>query len=218
MDPWECCGQDEYCKRGCHEEGGCNNGCIVPKLYVRLAKFEDAALAEPDADVAEAIEELRLGENAWGHGHVFAPTPYTVSLAITALRQYQKPKRCRLCHDEIDIADIDPLCAACINTLEIAQSIQYQKPTDEAVQRAIPWLKKLRSKVIAESTPYEDTLYAESIDTVLEYVRQMRSEPCEWCKDSSDALYAFRQANGEHTTAKKAKHCPNCGRPLKGGE
>jgi len=42
-------------------------------------------------EVAEAIEELRLGENAWGRGHVFAPTPYTVSLAIAALRQYQKP-------------------------------------------------------------------------------------------------------------------------------
>jgi hypothetical protein len=29
FDPWECCGQDKYCQRGCHEEGGCNNGCIV---------------------------------------------------------------------------------------------------------------------------------------------------------------------------------------------
>lgn len=42
LDPWECCGQDKYCKRGCHDEGGCNNGCIVPKLYSRLARYEDA--------------------------------------------------------------------------------------------------------------------------------------------------------------------------------
>ena len=42
LDPWECCGQDKYCQRGCHEEGGCTNGCIVPKLYSRLAKYEDA--------------------------------------------------------------------------------------------------------------------------------------------------------------------------------
>ena len=41
FDPWECCGQDNYCKRGCHEPGGCTNGCIVPKLYARLAKYED---------------------------------------------------------------------------------------------------------------------------------------------------------------------------------
>lgn len=42
LDPWECCGQDDYCKRGCHDEGGCNSGCIVPKLYKRLAVLEDA--------------------------------------------------------------------------------------------------------------------------------------------------------------------------------
>lgn len=41
LDPWECCGQDSYCKRGCHENGGCTNGCIVPKLYSRLAEYED---------------------------------------------------------------------------------------------------------------------------------------------------------------------------------
>lgn len=45
LDPWECCGQDKYCKRNCHEEGGCANGCIVPKLYRRLAMYEDVGLA-----------------------------------------------------------------------------------------------------------------------------------------------------------------------------
>lgn len=42
FDPWECCGQDEFCIRGCHDQGGCTNGCIVPKLYCRLASYEDA--------------------------------------------------------------------------------------------------------------------------------------------------------------------------------
>lgn len=42
FDPWECCGQDKYCKRGLDEEGGCVNGCKVPKLYRRLADCEDA--------------------------------------------------------------------------------------------------------------------------------------------------------------------------------
>ena len=42
LDPWECCGQDKYCQRGCHDKGGCTNGCIVPKLYSRLAEYEDA--------------------------------------------------------------------------------------------------------------------------------------------------------------------------------
>lgn len=37
MDPWECCGQDGTCTR----PGGCNNGCTVPKLYDKLAQYED---------------------------------------------------------------------------------------------------------------------------------------------------------------------------------
>lgn len=45
LDPWECCGQDYFCKRGCHEEGGCTNGCIVPKIYVRLASLEDTGVS-----------------------------------------------------------------------------------------------------------------------------------------------------------------------------
>ena len=53
LDPWETCGQDNYCKRGCHEQGGCTNGCIVPRIYGRLAAYEDTGL-EP-----EEIKELR---------------------------------------------------------------------------------------------------------------------------------------------------------------
>lgn len=44
LDPWECCGQGNYCKRDCHEDGGCNNGCIVPRLYSRLGQYEDTGL------------------------------------------------------------------------------------------------------------------------------------------------------------------------------
>lgn len=50
LDPWECCGQDKYCKRDCHEEGGCNNGCIVPRLYSRLARYEDLGLLPEEVD------------------------------------------------------------------------------------------------------------------------------------------------------------------------
>lgn len=57
LDPWECCGQDKYCKRGCHEEGGCNNGCIVPRLYSRLARYEDLGL------LPEEIDELLHSTN-----------------------------------------------------------------------------------------------------------------------------------------------------------
>lgn len=62
LDPWECCGQDRFCGRGCNDLGGCTNGCIVPKLYARLAAYEDtglepeeinALLAERDAAIAD---------------------------------------------------------------------------------------------------------------------------------------------------------------------
>lgn len=54
LDPWEMCGQDNYCKRGCHEQGGCAKGCIVPRIYARLAAYEDTGL-EP-----EEIYEVRF--------------------------------------------------------------------------------------------------------------------------------------------------------------
>lgn len=63
LDPWECCGQDKFCTRGCHDEGGCTNGCIVPKVYCRLAKYEDIGLTpeqirEVDKLYTEKCEEL----------------------------------------------------------------------------------------------------------------------------------------------------------------
>lgn len=52
LDPWECCGQDNYCKRDSLEKGGCCNGCIVPKLYRRLGSLEDA-MEDETSDVAD---------------------------------------------------------------------------------------------------------------------------------------------------------------------
>lgn len=45
LDPWECCGQDNYCVRPNNKPGGCRNGCIVQKLYTRLAQYEDTGLS-----------------------------------------------------------------------------------------------------------------------------------------------------------------------------
>lgn len=44
FDPWECCGQDKYCQRGCHDPGGCTKGCIVPQMYARSGAYEDTDL------------------------------------------------------------------------------------------------------------------------------------------------------------------------------
>ena len=40
-DPWELCGMDRYCKKGCHEKGGCTKGCHILKMYRKLAEYED---------------------------------------------------------------------------------------------------------------------------------------------------------------------------------
>ncbi len=60
LDPWECCGQDYYCKRGLREKGGCINGCIVPRNYSRLAKYEDTGLSPAEIKELQAeIKELQ---------------------------------------------------------------------------------------------------------------------------------------------------------------
>ena len=58
LDPWETCGQDNYCKRGCHEQGGCTKGCIVPRIYARLAAYEDTGL-EPQ-DIISAVDMSKI--------------------------------------------------------------------------------------------------------------------------------------------------------------
>ena len=79
FDPWEYCGQDSYCLRGCHDQGGCTNGCIVPKLYCRLAAYEDA-------EQAGRFVVLPCGEDAEleRDGHTFRADHWNHSL--TAFR------------------------------------------------------------------------------------------------------------------------------------
>lgn len=77
FDPWECCGQDEFCIRGCHDQGGCTNGCIVPKLYCRLAAYEETGL-EPEeiisavdmAKIACALHELNAYKDLGSIDHI----------------------------------------------------------------------------------------------------------------------------------------------------
>lgn len=58
LDPWETCGQDNYCKRGCHEQGGCAKGCIVPRIYARLAAYEDTGLKPQD--IISAVDMCKI--------------------------------------------------------------------------------------------------------------------------------------------------------------
>ena len=60
FDPWECCGQDEYCQRGCHDPGGCTKGCIVPQLYARLGAYEDTGLEPEEVLPKDKADEIAL--------------------------------------------------------------------------------------------------------------------------------------------------------------
>lgn len=60
FDPWECCGQDKYCQRGCHDPGGCTKGCIVPQLYARLGAYEDTALTPEEVLPKDKADEITL--------------------------------------------------------------------------------------------------------------------------------------------------------------
>lgn len=63
FDPWECCGQDKYCQRGCHNPGGCTKGCIVPQLYARLGAYEDTGLTPEQCKNAKVIIESAFSDD-----------------------------------------------------------------------------------------------------------------------------------------------------------
>jgi len=206
---------------------------------IELLALIDAALTEPDADVANMSNDdidWLIAYIDGGFGETWQWNKSKRNVLVAALRQYQKPKRCRLCHDEIDIADIDPLCAACINTLEIAQSIQYQKPTDEAVQRAIDILTGGTIYHTDDIWDDPDTdgirpIEVDVMQTILTALRQMGStkhstdstratDKCEWIpvtngrgghKCSGCNEYAPSYQSGAEWLS---QFCPNCGKEL----
>ena len=51
MVSMECCGQKDYCIRRREGENACLN-CIVPKLYVRVAAYEDTGLTTEGVEYA----------------------------------------------------------------------------------------------------------------------------------------------------------------------
>lgn len=69
LDPWETCGQDNYCKRGCHEQGGCTNGCIVPHIYARLSVYEDTGLKPEQVMELKSFTQggIHKVDNGWKH-------------------------------------------------------------------------------------------------------------------------------------------------------
>ena len=86
FDPWEMCGQDHYCKRGCHELGGCTKGCIVPKVYCRLAAYEDTGL-EPER-VAELAQAEKVGDILY---EVDLPEYGVITCKVFSISYYNGP-------------------------------------------------------------------------------------------------------------------------------
>lgn len=101
LDPWECCGQDRFCGRGSNDLGGCKNGCIVPKLYARLAAYEDAMQLGRAQELAQAEMDGRLvARGRW----------------IEHTGEYENYCECSLCHycpdAPLDMTNYCPNCGA----------------------------------------------------------------------------------------------------------
>lgn len=79
MAPMECCGQKDYCIRRREVENACLN-CIVPKLYVRVAAYEDAGLS-PEG-VAYAVSYLNSTSMAEIKGFEGVPFDRLQELAV----------------------------------------------------------------------------------------------------------------------------------------
>ena len=92
---------------------------------------------------------------------------------------------------------------------------QCQKPTDEAVQDAIDKLTYARD----QDRVFDDGTFVEALDTALACMRQMRSDPCEWCDKDGPETWNYTRSGKyipEYQTPRN--YCRACGRPLKGGE
>lgn len=179
---------------------------------IDLLALIGAALAEPYADVAEAIERfekrnerLRQVQDNGDAGCV----------DIETWERYQQ-----------FVED---------NDLAITALRQYQKPTDEAVQRAIDQLERDKRYFDYHKPHYGGKLttwaqeQVDDYDLAIQALRQMRSEPCE-CKrelevkpcangdrgikasivDDSVVVWQYGMAMGYFDV----KYCPNCGKEL----
>lgn len=105
LDPWECCGQDEYCQRGCYDSGGCTGGCIVPRLYTRLGAYEDTGLTPGEiksmqeehfsglemAKLHSALMELKKYQEADKEGRV-AVLPCKVGGSMLNMIDIERPE------------------------------------------------------------------------------------------------------------------------------
>jgi hypothetical protein len=95
-----------------------------------------------------------------------------------------------------------------------------KKPTDEAVQRAIEFYElNLQSR---EDDAIEDDVSAR-LRIVLTALRQMRTEPCEVCSNGECTMvgtdyHCESECAVCRYNLKDKNFCPNCGRPLEGGE
>lgn len=72
MSPWEMCGQDKYCARGCHDEGGCTKGCPVPRLYNRLRKYEDTNRTPEQIEALETENTILKLKNSGNESLILA--------------------------------------------------------------------------------------------------------------------------------------------------
>lgn len=116
FDPWECCGQDKYCQRGCHDPGGCTKGCIVPQLYARLGAYEDTGLTPGEvksmqeehfsglemAKLHSALMELKKYQEADKDGQLVALPCQSGEHVFTLLDGQKRVRECEVKYAVLD--------------------------------------------------------------------------------------------------------------------
>ena len=80
-DPWELCGMDGVCTKGCHDEGGCTKGCHILKMYKKLADYEDL---EEQGKLIKL--PCKVGDTVWFITSAFSTAAFPIEAKVTFIR------------------------------------------------------------------------------------------------------------------------------------
>ena len=179
----------------------------INSIWHKIAIDKAERIASYKADPQKAIEQIEWGEYECEGGTI------ETDLAWVAIKELLAEPSDADVAEAIDyFEDVIPYMAECDGekhyktALDCMRQYQYQKPTDEAVQRAIEWAAQEEKSAI-EDQHFSKAYHLDVIQTAL---RQMRSEPCGKCH----ALYAvrtYRDGKDLGYIDIMTKYCPNCG-------
>ena len=194
----------------------------INSIWHKIAIDKAERIASYKADPQKAIEQIEWGEYECEGGTI------ETDLAWVAIKELLAEPSDADVAEAIDyFEDVIPYMAECDGEKHYKTALdcmrQHQKPSDEAVRLCSTCIgcecepelgetvKNCKAYVKREPTDIADAIEAMTDNplynadirkTIQTALRQMRSEPCEWCQ-----RWAFRS---DHVY----RFCPDCGRKL----